>query len=194
MLPNILKQINWVDIFVLIVVLRICYVSVKSGFPAEIFKLCGTLTALYVALHYYAPLADYLNGLFSLGGRVSSEFQRFVIFLVLAGAGYGIFVLLRNIFSHFIKMEALSALNKWGGLVLGLVRSALSVSLILFIMTISSIGYLKTSVENSYLGTKLFCAAPDTYTWIWSNIASKFAANQGYNSAVTDVKERTLTK
>ena len=37
-----LLQLNWVDIIVVILIIRVAYISVKSGFPVEIFKLLDT--------------------------------------------------------------------------------------------------------------------------------------------------------
>ena len=189
MLLNILKQINWVDIFVLILTLRICFIAVKSGFPVELFKFIGTLTAIYLALQYYLVLSNYLKGWFSLGGRVPLKFLEFLVFFALAVGGYYIFVLLRSIFYRFLKMEAVSALNKWGSLVLGIARAALLASLIMFTLAVSNVGYFRNSVRESYLGQRLFSVAPDTYTWIWNSIISKFSASEKYNAVIPSIKE-----
>ena len=189
MLLNVLKQINWVDILVLILVVRTCFIAAQSGFPIELFKFLGTLAAIYLSLHYYVVLADYAMNWLSLGGRTPVEFSEFVIFLVLAIAGYCIFVLLRSIFYRFLKMEAVSGLNKWGSLVLGVARGVFLASLIMFMMFISSIGYFRDSVKASYSGRRLFMVAPDTYSWLWSGVASKFVPAEKFNAAVTSVKE-----
>ncbi len=55
MLLNIIKQLNWVDIFVLIVLLRTAYISRKAGLPREFFKLLGTVLAIYLSLHFEHP-------------------------------------------------------------------------------------------------------------------------------------------
>ncbi|MDD2679238.1 MAG: CvpA family protein [Candidatus Omnitrophica bacterium] len=189
MLLNILKQINWVDIFVLILTLRVCSIAVKNGFPVELFKLAGTLTAVYLALHYYLDLAEYLKGWLSFGGKMPLKFLEFLIFFALAAGAYYLFILLRNIFSRFLKMEAVSALNKWGSLLLGIARAALLASLIMFMLVISSIGYFGKSVKESYSGQYLFSLAPDTYAWIWNSVISKFSVAEKYNAVIPSIKE-----
>jgi uncharacterized membrane protein required for colicin V production len=194
MLLNILKQINWVDIFVLILGVRICYIAVKSGFPVELFKLIGTITAIYLSLHYYILLSGYIKGWLSMGDRLPQEFLQFIVFLVLACVGYYAFMVLRSIFYRFLKMEAVSTLNKWGSLILGVARTALLASLIMFMFVISSVSYFNSSVKTSYMGKHLFMVAPDTYSWLWNNFVSKFAAGEKYNDTVTLTSEEFLIK
>ena len=189
MLLNILKQINWLDIFVLILTLRICYIAVKSGFPVELFKFLGTVTAVYLSLHYYIVLADYVRNRLSLDERVPLEFLQFLVFLALAIGGYCIFVLFRSVLYRFLKMEAVSALNKWGSLLLGIARAALSASLIMFILATSGVEYFRNSVKESYLGQRLFSIAPDTYSWIWNSVVSKFSVSEKYNAVIPSIKE-----
>ncbi|MFA5176871.1 MAG: CvpA family protein [Candidatus Omnitrophota bacterium] len=189
MLLDILKQINWVDIFLLILTLRVCFVAVKSGFPVELFKLAGTVTAVYLSLHYYISLAGYAVNWFSLGKIIPLDFLEFLIFLVLAIGGYFIFILLRSVFSRFLKMEAISALNKWGGLLLGIARAVLLSSLMILVLVLSNVKYFKKSVQESYLGQHLSAVAPDTYTWLWNSIVSKFSAAEKYNEVIPAIKE-----
>ena len=193
MFLNILRQINWVDIFVLILVFRVCYIAVKSGFPPEFFKFLGTIAAIYLSLHYYTVLSDligrWLSRWLSLREKMPLEFLDFVTFTFLAILGYVLFVLLRNVFCHFINIEAVSALNKWGGLFLGMARSILLASLVLFMLVISSVGYFKDSVKASYFGRRLFSVAPETYTWLWDGIGSKFSKGEKYNQVIPEVKD-----
>ena len=189
MLLNILKQINWVDIFILIIIVRICYVSVKTGFPIELFKLIGTLAAIYLSLHYYLVLSNNIKNWLYLGDKLPFEFLQFVVFSLLALGGYCFFVLIRSIFYRFLKMEAVSTLNKWGSLILGVARAIFLASLIMFMLVISSVGYFNNSVKASYLGKMIFVVSPNTYTWIWNAVISKFASGENYNKAITSINE-----
>ncbi len=185
---DIIKQFNWVDIFVVIVVFRICYISLKNGLAKEFFKLLGTLTAIYISLHYYIVICDFIRKSLPTE-KVPLEFLDFLVFTVLAILGYLVFVLLRSIFHRFIKMEAVPKLNKWGGLVLGILRSFLLAGLIIFMLAISSIGYFKKSTENSYFGKRFFNIAPNTYSWLWNTITSKFMTAEKFNNKVTEFQQ-----
>lgn len=187
---EIIRQFNWIDIFIVILLFRVGYAAVKSGLPAELFKLLGTLLATYLSLHYYTVLADwFLASRAELQKKAPLEFLDFISFLVLAIGGYLIFVLLRSIFYRFIKMEAVPNLNKWGGLILGIARGILLAGLIMFMLVISSASYLKKSVANSYFGRQVFAVAPSTYSALWSGLASKFMTTEKFNKTVTEIQE-----
>ncbi len=99
------------------------------------------------------------------------------------------FSFLRRIFFKLVKMEAVSALNKWGGLVLGITRGFLFASLVIFIFVISGIGYLKKSVTVSYSGKAIFKIAPATYAWAFNGLVSKLVTGEKFNQSILDVEK-----
>lgn len=190
MLVNILRQFNWLDIFVVIFLMRVFYIAGKNGLLIELFKFMGTLAAVYLSLHYYTDLSDkFLSLLHPLKERMPLEFSDFICFIVLAAAGYTLFALLHNIFFRFVKVEATASLNRIGGLVLGAFRAYLLIGLIMFAMAISTVAYLQTSVKESFTATYFLRAAPDTYGWLWDRLASKFMGSERFNKTVNEVQE-----
>ena len=140
-------------------------------------------------MHYYITVADFIRGRLPLEEKVPLEFLDFLVFLILAGIGNLVFLLLRNAVNNLIKIEAISALNRWGGLVLGAFRSVLLASLVMFSLLISSIPYLKNSVRASYFGPRITSLSVNIYTWTWSSIFSKFISSEKLNSSAVEVKE-----
>jgi len=189
MILNIIKQFNWVDIFVIILLFRICYIAIKSGFVVELFKFLGTVLAIYLSLHYYTALADLVTKYLSIKESMPLEFLDFIAFIILVIIGYFVFVILRQVFSQLIKTEAAPNLNRWGGLALGIVRGILFSGLIIFILVISSVSYFKNSAGNSYLGKRLLKVAPTTYTKLWNGLMSKFMTGEKFNQTILDVQE-----
>lgn len=190
MVLDILRQLNWIDIFVIILLFRICYVSLNNDIPTEFFKLLGTVTAIYLSLHYYTALSDWMTKRFFIPKhKMPLEFLDFLSLVILTISGYLIFVLLREAFYRFFKIEAGDRLNKWGGLALGIVRGILLSSLIIFVLVISSITYFKNSVINSYSGLRLFKLAPQAYTRVWNGFMSKIMTKEKLNDAVLEVEE-----
>jgi len=183
-LLSTIKQFNWVDIFVVIIFIRIFYVSLKSGFSVELFKFFGAVLAIYLSLHYYTTLADFIGARIK---KVPVEFFYLFAFAALAILGNLIFVLLRSIFYRFIHMEAVPQLNKWGGFVLGIARCILVVGLLTFILVISDIGYFKKSVANSYSGKYFLRVAPNVYSGLWNNLISKFMPKEKFNRSTLDI-------
>lgn len=189
MLLDIIKKLNWVDVFVIIILVRIGYVAFKTGFTIELFKLLGTVFAIYVSLHYYTVISDTILRRGATTEKVPLEFTDFVSFLLLVIAGYLVFVFLRSVFYRFIKMEVAPNLQKWGGLVLGMLRGFLCVSLIIFILVICSFDYSKDSVKDSYTGKSLFKIPPATYSWLWNNVTSKFMNNEKFNKTILEIQD-----
>ncbi len=187
MFTDTIRQFNWFDILIVILLIRICYVSVKNGFPIELFKFLGTIFAIYMALHYYTILSDVIQERYSIE-KMPLEFLDFVIFLALAVITYMFFVIVRSVFYRLIRMEAAKSLDKWGGLLLGVFRGFLVAGLIAFMLAISSVDYFKRSIKNSYSAGKLFNIAPDTYTWLWNNVASKFMTGEKLNKTILEVQ------
>jgi len=184
---EVLKQINWVDIFIVTLLLRVYYVSFKNGLYAEFFKCMGTLAAAYLGLHYYTLLTNFLVNSLKLKS-IPLEFLDFLTFLFLVLLGYGLFALLRQTFTHFFKIQVAGHISQWGGLLVGILRGFLLTSLITYILVISSVAYLRNSAHTSYLGRGLFKIAPSTYSWLWNNILSKINAGEEFNKTVTEVE------
>lgn len=191
MLLDILKQFKWVDIFVIILLIRVCYVSFKTGFTIELFKLLGTVAAIFFPLHYYTFFSDRVIQRASTQ-KMPLEFIDFISFLILAIVSYAVLILLRGVFHRFVKMEAVPILNKWGGLILGVARGFLLTGLLMYMLVISSVSYFKNTVANSYSGKSLFSIAPATYNWVWYSIVSKFTTEGKINNTVMEVQNKFI--
>ena len=179
-----LKQVNWIDIFALIVLFRISYIAVKTGFPAEIFKLFGTVLAIYLSCHYYIKLSILLDNFLPAKSESAINFLNLLVFVALACLGYFIFVVIRVVFRQLIKMEAVSILNRWGAYIFGLIRWGLFTSLLFFIITLTNIGYLKDSLSDSLMGSQLIKLAPRVYSSLWNSIVSHFEDEKQFNQQV----------
>jgi hypothetical protein len=88
-----------------------------------------------------------------------------------------------------MKMEAAPKLNKYGGLILGLARGYFTIGLIIYVLIISSVTYLSSSVKHSYLGSRASSISAQTYNWMWGSIFSKFSPQEKSNSVVLEVMD-----
>ena len=85
-------------------------------------------------------------------------------------------------------MEAVPALSKWGGFLIGLGRAVIAASLLVFLMFICSIGYISDSAKDSYIGQRVFNVSVSTYEKLWNGFMNKFAAGEKFNNVVTEVQ------
>lgn len=182
-LPSVIRQFNWIDIFVIILSLRILYISFKNGMKFEFFKVLGALAALYFSLHYYTSLSAFFNERISNRQTPSSFFDT-LAFLLLICAGYAVFFLLRVIVGKFVKTELNVRLDKWGGLALGLGRALITVSVFLCLFLATSGGYFKKSIHSSFSGTFMAEIGPATYSYFWNGIVAKLQKDGNMNPAV----------
>ncbi len=187
MTTEIIKEFNWIDIFIVIIIFRTGYIALKKGIQIEAFKFLGTVLAVYLSLHYYIIAADFLRQN-PIAQKLPKEFLDLVSFVSLAVIGYVIFLLLRNIFEQFMKGQAVTNFYKWAGLFCGLMRGYLLCGLIIFIFALSGVGYLLNSAKHSYLGKQIFSVAPHTYDLIRNTVTSKIFTAEKYNQAVTEVQ------
>jgi uncharacterized membrane protein required for colicin V production len=180
------RQLNWVDIVVFIVFLRLSFISVKQGMGVEFFKFLGTFCGLYLSLHYYFSCAKYLSG-WSASKDYPAVMLEFTAFAVLFFFGYLLFWSFRYLTFRFMTAEIDPQLSRWGGLAFGFLRALFLSSLLLFVFMLTKVEYFKNSVRYSFSGNAVSKVAPATYTFIWESIVSKLNFGEEYNSAVRDV-------
>ncbi|MBL7070237.1 MAG: CvpA family protein [Candidatus Omnitrophica bacterium] len=191
---DILKQFNWLDIFLVVVFLRICYVSLKRGLTIEFFKFIGILLSVYLSFQYYTSLSNFLHSV-AFVEATPLGFLKFICFLILAFSGYFLLVALRRLFTLLIKIEDVpGVINRWAGFLLGLLRGVLTVSFILFALFISSNEYLRGSVQGSLVAKPVFQIAPLAYRGIWDSIISKFSPDQGLNGDVLSIEAQVRNR
>lgn len=185
MFSEIVRQLNWVDVLIIIFALRICYVGISNGLLSEFLKSLGTLCAIYLSLHYYTLAADVLRNRFNLSA-IPLRFLDFLCFIFISALAFLLFVLLHNVISHFVKTEEMPSLNKWGGFIFAVIRAYLFTALLTFALAVSSVGYLLKSVNNSYLGSKTVITAPAIYNSLWQGFFSKVMKNEEFNHMVLE--------
>lgn len=173
MLSSIINTINWVDVGVLILLLRIGYIALKNGLAHEVFKLFATVTAAYISLHYYGILAAAVRGRLNLKGGGPEHLELF-IFLALSVLAFIIFFFLRKILSKALKVEIIPVLDKWGSFIFGLARGLLAASLLLFLLRLSDAPVLSKELRESYSVKYIGGIAPAVYNSLRQGIFSKF--------------------
>lgn len=170
---NIIAKINWVDILAVIIVLRISYVAMQDGLSREIFPLVSTALTAAVSVHYYRDLALFAQGMINMPVSILN----LLAFLALViGVGL-IFKLVRALVDTLMKVTWHPLVEKAGGLIFGLARASIVVSIVLVIMSITPLPYLQYSMkERSLTGPYFLKIAPgisSKIAWSFPKIGKK---------------------
>lgn len=190
---DLITRFNFLDIIIIIISVRICYIAFQMGLAVEFFKLAGVILATYISLHYYTGLSEIIQRRFIPKG-MPPELMDLLVLIILAAGGYLVFVVLRSSFYRYMRLEASPKISQFGGFVLGLARSFFTTGLLIYILMISGVKYLNESVKYSYLAGRSVLISADTYGWLWGNIISKFSQNDKFNPAVTELLEKSSRK
>ena len=148
-MPHI--RINWVDIILLTLLVRISYVSFKNGLLPEFFRLLGLLSAYVISLNNYTLLTDFLSAHFRWISRDSYIIFSFLfIFLVIAFS----FILIARLARLLLRTgDEVSGVSRLIGLVLGSLRGLFIISLVYILLVNSPFTYLSQSAKDrSFIG------------------------------------------
>ncbi len=158
-----LPQTNWVDIIVVIFLIRGGYIGLNQGFSVELFKTLGTVVATVVAFLYYAQAGEWL----AAHSFLSPQALNPIVFLLLFFLFIIVFKIVRMLMFKILHLGFYGRLEQWGGLILGLARSAVFASLFLFMLTLIPVEYFRQSVqEKSFSGSYLIKVAPQVLDFV----------------------------
>lgn len=159
---DILRHINWIDILDVIIILRISYVSFREGLTHEIFPLIGTVLVMVFSLHYYTMLGETISINFF---RMPVRLADFLGFLILAICTWLIFKALNALLNKIVSVQWHPLIEKFGGLIAGLVRAFVTTSLILIILALTPLPYFQWSIrDKSVTGMHFLRIGPGIYS------------------------------
>lgn len=154
-------RVNWVDILVVILMLRISYVAFRDGLSREIFSVLGSILIMLLAMHYYTVLGGYIS---RNAMNMPIELANFISFLVLVAA-LGLLVrLLRVLLDKIVKVEWYPAIDKFGGLAVGIIKAYVVTGIVLTALSLVPLSYLQSSIKDKSLtGKYVLEAGPQVY-------------------------------
>ena len=157
---EMLTRLNWVDILIIILCLRITYVGFQDGFSHEIFPLIGSFLSLVFSIHYYEKLAIFMEGTV----RMPIELLKFLAFFALLIGLAIILKLIRAILDKIIKVTWHPFLEKFGGIAFGFARAAVVTSTVLILIALMPLSYLQRSIrDKSLMGMYFLRIGPRVY-------------------------------
>ncbi len=147
-----------IDLFFLILCLRVIYISVSRGICLEALKLSGLLVSSLLAFQYYPPLAGNISRKLPF---FNQEYFYFWSFLAIFLSVSAVFSLVRLIMLVFLEKKEKSFGEKLIALFAGGLRAAFLASLVIFLLHLTPLGSQRFSSNLSYRIFKNI--APKTY-------------------------------
>ncbi|MBN2452829.1 MAG: CvpA family protein [Candidatus Omnitrophica bacterium] len=132
--------------------IRITYVAFQDGLSHEIFPLIGTSLTAAISLQYYKDLASLIGD--TLGVPVSI-LDLLAFLLLIVGVGL-VFKLIRMLVDIIAQVTWHPFVEKFGGLILGVLRGSVVVSILLIIFSLSPVPYFKHSIKERSISGAFF--------------------------------------
>jgi uncharacterized membrane protein required for colicin V production len=159
---DIIKHINWIDVLALVLVLRIAYVSSQAGLTHELFPLIGNAVVLILSLHFYGLVGVIIN---KAAPIVPIQVANFISFTGIAIVLIIIYKLLNSLLEMVLTFELPAPVEKIGGLITGVLKAFVVVSLVLGILAMAPFPYLQKSIrEKSLAGLSILRLGPAMYS------------------------------
>ena len=163
---------NFIDLFLLIVFLRVIYIAISRGVINESFKIAGLFVSGWFSFHYYFPLGN------KIGSKIlffSEEHLYFISFFLIFFIVKIIFSLLRLIVVSLFKRKEIPLYERWLLFFLGGGRAAILCSVIGFSLYLSPLDskYLNESVSYSLfknIAPKAYLTSFEFYSKINPNV------------------------
>jgi membrane protein required for colicin V production len=158
---EILSRANWVDLLVVTLMIRTVYVSLKDGLSHEIFPLLGSVLTLILGLHYYGRLGSMLYG---VAGMIPLSMLKLASFLAIIVISGFILKMLKILVDAVIKVTWHPFIEKFGGMLAGVLRGMVVTSMALICLALVPLSYLQWSIkERSVSGMFFLRIGPGIY-------------------------------
>ena len=157
---EIIKNINWLDILVLVIVVRGIYMGVKRGLTAELFNFFGIIISLILAIQWYSQVADVLIINFNLPIWLS----KFLCFVIITQTIRIAFKYSLTLLLKILNIQFIPQLEKIGGGIIGIGRGIILAGILILSLRFIPNDYMRESIETkSFTGSFLIKVTERTY-------------------------------
>lgn len=158
-------EINILDIILLIPLLLFAYNGFKKGIIIEVASLAALILGLYFAFYFSDLAAELLNSWFTIDPSYMAAIAFIVTFLVVVV----VVVAVGKVLQKFIDILLLGFFNKLAGAVFGILKGALVLSIVIFIINYfdgNRSVFKPDTCSKSIFYTPVESIAPSLYSWI----------------------------
>lgn len=137
---------NWFDIFVVILLLRTCYIGFKNGLSCEVFKAAGLVLSGLAAFYFYKKLVLLINQ-YAVTLMPEDRLNAAAFLAILLSA----ILIFKLIFIFVQKIMQLSFAKNFStttGMIFGLARGIIIICLTFAILNWSTVDYIRESIQQ----------------------------------------------
>jgi len=138
-LPEILNEINWLDVLFVILLLGIVYKGLRTGVGGQILSLVGGVVLLYFAIGYYCFISE------AIFGFLFQKWTKSISFLIISGGMFILIKVLERLLS-VIGNGDFAVLERVGGAILATFRAFVYFGIMGMFLLLIPIDSVKTSV------------------------------------------------
>lgn len=165
-MPEILNEINWLDILFVILLLGMIYKGLRSGVGGQISSLVGAVVLLYVTIGYYGFVSE------AIFGFLFQKWTKSVTFLIIF---VGIIILIK-VFERLlsvVRSEDFAILERLGGALIAAFRAFVYCGIVGMFLLLIPIESVETSVmEGSKTGVFFINFDLSIFNWMKGAIYS----------------------
>lgn len=173
---QILSRINWLDIVVLSLMLRISYVAARDGLSHEIFPFFGSLALLVFSLHYYKIFGSFLSHDL---GNIPAEISNFASFLMIVVVFGFVIKFIKIVLNKMVQVQWHPAIEQIGGLIAGIAKAYIITAIVLIVFALVPFSYFQWSIrDKSLTGQYVLRAGPEIYSRVVKLLPSSMAGSQ----------------
>lgn len=158
---DIITRINWVDVVIAVIALRIVYTAFADGLSHQIFPFLGSIAMAVLGLRYYTVLGSFIS---RVTGGIPLRFSEFIAFIMIVTALAFAIRFIKKVIDIIVKVEWHPLIERFGGIIAGIGRAYLIVSIVLIILVLAPVPYLQSSViERSLMGRHILMGGAEVY-------------------------------
>lgn len=159
-------KINWVDIIIVIYIVRAFFLGKKRGLGVELIALISALFAWVLSTNYYQLIAQSFSRWFLLTEKTARTvaFVLIAVFILFIGA------ILARVLKKVMKLSFIPNVEKIGGCVFGIARGISLCAIIIVALSLCPITGIQQEVYvKSFLGNYLVALTPKVNEWVLRN-------------------------
>lgn len=147
-MSELFNRVNWIDVFALILLLRISYTSSLIGVGKQILPLVTLALIVPIILYSYRDVASFFIDRYSF----TPSTCEFLCYAVMVGIFFVICHLIARVsgFVMSIGEAASGGIEKVGGAFLGILRSIIIIGIVMIGLLLLPVKFTEDSVKGSY--------------------------------------------